>query len=111
MPTIGQLKDRIEIQGPVLVDDGSGGKITSWVSKGLFWGLVQSVKTEERFEAMKVDQEITHKITIRRATGIERGDRVIVHDTTGERFFEVDGARDTDNTRRWVEIMAKEIIP
>lgn len=109
--TLGSMRDQIEIQAKAKVKDGGGGFGDGWISKGLIWGEVMEAKAATRFEAMKLEQKITHEVHVRHRAGIERDNRLIFVDETGERFLEVETVRASDNRRRFTQILCREIKP
>ncbi len=109
--SLGSMRDQIEIQAKTQVPDGGGGFNDGWESKGLIWGEVLEASAAIRFEAMKLEQDITHEVRIRHRIGIERDNRLIFVDDTGERFLEVQTVRDLNNKRRWMQILCREIKP
>lgn len=109
--SLGAMRDKIEIQSKERVPDGRGGFTSSWVSRGLIWGEVMEAKASTRFEAMKLEQEITHEVHIRHRVNIQRLYRLIFVDETGERFLEVETVRAQDNRRRFTEVLCRETKP
>lgn len=109
--SLGSMRDQIEIQSKTDVDDGGGGFEDGWISRGLIWGEVMEASAKTRFEAMKLEQEITHEVHIRHRVAIKRCDRLIFVDETGERFLEVQTVRTQDNRRRFTQILCREIKP
>lgn len=68
----GKLNRKINILKPDQISDGAGGYEDSFVPVKTVWGSVKSIFGRERMEAMQVQAEVTHKITIRYTEDVNR---------------------------------------
>lgn len=67
-PTIGELRHRITIEENVKVSDGLGGQDETWQSIAAdptVWAKIDPVSGLQAFFAERLEERITHKITIR----------------------------------------------
>jgi head-tail adaptor len=70
---IGDFRDRIIIQGKVLIPDGEGGFTEVLTELATIWAKVTSIKAEQRFEFNSIGVEATHRIEVRS----DQGKRII----------------------------------
>lgn len=75
-PKIGELRHRIVIEESVKVSDGVGGQTETWQTVATVWAKIDPVAGLERFFAERIEENITHKITIRYRTGIDTEMRI-----------------------------------
>lgn len=66
-PTVdpGSLDTLVERQALLLVDDGAGGQVKTWVPDGTFWAKVEQTSGREVFADEQLRQEGDHKLTCR----------------------------------------------
>lgn len=67
-PSIGDLRHRITFQEAVLASDGIGGQVEAWqniADTPTVWARIEPVNGLERFFAEKLEENVSHKITIR----------------------------------------------
>ena len=64
-PTIGALRERVEVQKPVDGRTETGQAVLTWQSKGFFWAQVEYARTGSG-ENVETDQEIaTNRVNFR----------------------------------------------
>lgn len=67
-PSVSELRNRITIQEPIEVNDGRGGQTTNWqdlATAPTVWAKIDPVSARELFFAEKLEDRISHRITIR----------------------------------------------
>lgn len=87
-PSIAELRHRITIQEPIEVNDGRGGQVTTWqdlANVPTVWAKIEPVSAREINFAEKLEDRITHRITIRHRSDL-RAEMQIVF---GSRIFQV----------------------
>jgi len=107
--SIGEMRDRIEIQSPAFTSDGYGGKSKSWQSVVTTWAKVVALSPYERNITAQLQQEHDHRVIMRFRTDVKRKDRVVYYDDPQVRHFEVETVQQPDNRRRWTVIKCREI--
>lgn len=67
-PQIGELRHRITIEENIKVSDGLGGQTETWqaiATNPQVWAKIDPVSGLERFFSERLEENISHKITIR----------------------------------------------
>lgn len=98
------LRHRIKIQVRSQVADGQGGFQETWADHLSVWSNIKPVSATERFFSQKLEQNITHKITIRFNSTINSAMRVLYQG----RVFKIEGAFDPDERKRWLQLNCEE---
>ena len=104
MTRISDLSTRLELERPVLSDDGAGGTVTSYEPAGFAWGAVMVRAMAERFSDERLDGVVTHRIRLRGDAEVAGGWRLV----KGTRVFRVLAASDPDDRGRWRDLLAEE---
>lgn len=103
-PLIGELRHRITFQIPVVQDDGYGGEEKIWQDVFTVWASIKPVSGREYYEAMAIQNEITHRIKVRYRSDITT-DMRIAH---GDRIYEIEAVIDIDSRHKYLEILCRE---
>lgn len=98
------MKHRVIIQEPSRAGDGMGGKTVTWVEYTKAWISIKPVKAWEKYEAMKMEQPITHKIEMRYQAGITPAMRILY----GTRIFGIKEVINEDEDNLFLKITAIE---
>jgi SPP1 family predicted phage head-tail adaptor len=73
---IGRLRHLVTIEHKVMTPDGAGGHAAAWVTFAQVWAGVEPLRGQERFEAQKLNGEISHKVIVRYLAGVTPAMRV-----------------------------------
>jgi len=99
-----RLKKRLIIEQRTEVSDGAGGFTLTWSTFARVWGEIKPFSAKERFFAGKIDNPITHKITIRKLENMDDDMRIKFE----SRIFKILGFINVDEKDRFFEILAEE---
>jgi SPP1 family predicted phage head-tail adaptor len=102
---VGGFNKRLEIQSVAQVADGQGGYTDTWTATAKVWGSIEPVKGYEKFQAMQLETQITHRIHIRYRKGITTKHR-IVYD---KRVFDIKEVINLEEDDLFLKIMAVEV--
>lgn len=102
---IGARARRFVLEVPLESPDGFGGVIRSYRSGPQVWGAMEMLSGSERVRADKLEQSLTHKITLRYREGVTGAMRL----TSGLRRFAIRAASDPDGSRRDLVCLVEEI--
>ncbi len=73
---VGMMRNRVTIEQPVRTSDGMGGHTVAWEEYTRAWCSISPVKAWEKYQAMKMESPITHKIEMRYQRGITSAMRI-----------------------------------
>lgn len=99
----GKLRHRITIQTRTKTRTSGGGFTETWSDTASVWASIEPSGGTERQEYAQLQQDVTHKITIRSRT-ITAQQRI----KFGSRIFDIISFRDIDERDRRTEIMCNE---
>ena len=102
----GQLRHRITIQTRTESTDAIGGYTETWATYYECWAAVWPIKSAEQLDAMKLENQITHRIRIRYRSGITTKHRVLF----GERTFQIVSKMNPDERNIMLDLMSTEDI-
>ena len=104
----GQLRHRIEIQGPTETEDGMGGFNTAWakIENGDAWAKIHDLRGDEKIEALKLDQRLDAKIRMRYRDDVNETMRII----HGSVVYEIVSIIDVEKRGIMLEILAREVV-
>ncbi len=71
--SLGKMRHRVELRRPARVSDGALGQVRSDQVVAALWARVEKAGGREVFRYQHLEQEITHKVTIRYREGVEQG--------------------------------------
>jgi SPP1 family predicted phage head-tail adaptor len=100
----GRLKDRLLLEAPVELPDGSGGVTRGYATTATVWAALTPVASRGSVAADAVAATVTHQIVIRRGPEVTTRHRFRL----GTRVFRVIAMRDDDPERRFLAIQAEE---
>lgn len=103
---VNRLNKRVELQEKTKTFDGFGGYIEEWTTVQKLWAEVMPVDAIENFEANKIDEKISHIISIRYKNTISTHNRLKFN----ERIFNIRGIVNVNEENRILEIKAEEDI-
>jgi len=88
--------------------DGCGGEDGDpWAAPSVVatvWGAVAPLSGAERLSAMRLEGQVTHKITIRYRSGVDSDMRIVM----GGRSFNIRAVMDVGERRRYLELLCQE---
>jgi SPP1 family predicted phage head-tail adaptor len=104
-PEAGRLARRLALEAPFDATDDIGGASRSWVVVAPLWGEIERLRGETRLAADRLEQAITHRVTLRWRAGVTPQMRLRL----GARVFVICAARDPDESRRRLVLDCEEI--
>lgn len=104
MPSIGELRHRFVLQEEVVTPDEAGGQMRNWRDVATVWASIEALQGSERFEAMRVETQVSHRITVRYRPDIRPGMRIL----RAGRPFNLRSVVDPDGRQRFLSILAVE---
>jgi len=105
---IGALRHRIEIGRYVSGIDQWGDPLPpTWQPVAEVWAAIEGLTGRLYFEAQQTAEQSDHRITIRFRRGIEPG-MIVRYDG---REFTIQAVLDREGTRRWLELICREVKP
>lgn len=102
----GALRRRVTLQTQSLVGDGAGGDTESWKDFVTVSAEILPLTGRELFQAQQVNDELTHRITLRYYPGVTSDMRV----KYGTRIFLIESLIDTEERHRELVVMGKELV-
>jgi SPP1 family predicted phage head-tail adaptor len=105
--SIGARRQRFILEQPVEAPDGTGGVTRSYQVLTPLWGSLEFISGAEQFQRDRMEQAITHRISLRYRADINAGMRLRL----GARLFDIKTIADPDQRRRHLTCLAQEIVP
>lgn len=104
---IGRLRHRIEIQAATKTPDRAGGSTERWetIEDGNVWARVEPLEGRERFDMLKLESVLTHRVTVRYRTGVNAAMRV----KFGARTLSVRAVVNPDERNERLDLLCQEI--
>lgn len=102
----GQLRHLITIEEAAETQDAYGEPDLTWSTYTTAWAKVEPLSSRETVEARSVNQERTHRITMRHQDGITPDMRV----NWDGRTFDIEGTRNIEERGRMLELNVKELV-
>ncbi len=99
-----RMDKRVAIQRLAKAPDGQGGYVESWDDDFKVWASFEPLGGYEKFMAMQMQAEVTHKVTLRYRPDVGVGDRI----RWGTRLFDIKEALDVDERRRFLRLKCVE---
>ena len=106
----GELRHKITFQQLTVANDTWGKSVPTWTDQVTTRAAIWPMKSVERIESMKLDNEVTHKIRIRYRTGITAKMRVKFVKDNSTRYFNIRSIINADERNIYLELMATEEI-
>ncbi|KKL96985.1 hypothetical protein LCGC14_1839000 [marine sediment metagenome] len=103
---IGRLRHRITIETPTDVLDDFGESTKTWSSIGTVWASVEPLSGQEKFEALQIYPEASHKVRIRYLSGVSPDDHILF----GSRTFEIVAVMNQMERNREIILTVKEAV-
>jgi len=103
-PEIGEMRHRVVFQTPSRSDDGYGGGQITWQDAFSAWVSIEPISGREYYEAMAIQNQITHRIKTRYRSDITPELRI----KHGDRIYEIEAVIDIGARHRFLEILCRE---
>ena len=100
----GKLNRRVALQSLVAGQDDIGQPTMVWSTLATVWANVEPLRGDERLRAMRLEEVVTHKITIRHRPGITARMRV----KFGARLLNIRAMIDPQERHQVLELMCEE---
>lgn len=107
MPTIGDLRERIDLQVEQRTRDDVGGFVSQWVGVAQVWARVQPMGTGERYMRHQMQANASWRVTIRHRSDVSVSPKMRV--VWGSRTFEVRGFTNADERKRFLDLACEEL--
>ena len=102
---IGARSRLFVVEVPREAPDGFGGVIRSYEAGPQVWGAMEMLAGTERFRADRLEQAVTHRITLTYRDGVDAAMRLVL----GLRRFAIRSVCDPDGSRRDLVCLVEEI--
>lgn len=108
--TIGNLKDRIQLQSAVETQNDFGESINVWTTYDTVWAFIKPFTGREYYHSQQQVGEVEVVITIRYRTGILFSHRVVYINTAKSITdnYEIIGIVNKENKNEWLELLCKK---
>ncbi len=102
---------KVDIERKTVTQDASGGKVDSWSLRVKAMPCrIEPLDSDKVINFDKLGMMVTHVIYSNVFQGVTDLDRIKFVDANGNtRYFEVRGAKDTDEWRRLTKLWAREL--
>ena len=105
----GSLRKRVTFQTRDTSVDSYGQQVTTWTDAFTVWAGIEPLSAHELFAAQAVQNEVSHKITVRYRSEIVNPVAVAAMRVSyAGRLFNIQGALNIDERRRSIELLATE---
>ena len=94
----------MELQSPTATRDAGGGVTESYTTLNKIFADIKPITTAERYRQGKVQDTVTHEITIRHRCDIDTNYRLVYK----ERNFYINGIRNIDERDRFMVLVCTE---
>lgn len=101
---LGRMRNRITVFDPVRTDDGALGHNRSNTPVAILWANIKKAGGSEIFRYQHLDEQITHKVTIRYDARIKQGQ----YFEWDNRQFYIEVVTDPDELKRFLELICRE---
>ncbi|HVT24444.1 MAG TPA: phage head closure protein [Rhizomicrobium sp.] len=102
---IGALNQRATIKAQTFVSDGGGGFDDGWSTIATAWVRIEPRSGTQTFGADRNEQQVRHRLTLRRNEDIVAGQRVNV----GARWFAIESVLDEGPQAQTMTLLCEEI--
>ena len=104
---IGKLDKRITLQSRSATLDAYGQELNSWTNVATIWANIKPIGGKEKLRSMAIESSLTHTVAIRYdvrflpPTKVDAW-RIQYVTPSATRIFNIVGARDVDENRRYI---------
>ena len=103
----GSLRHKITFEKVTRTSDGMGGWTEAWATDRKAWAAIWPLRGQEQFEAMKLEEKVTHRVRIRYWSGLTTEHRIKDHEN---KYYEIRNILDADHRHIYQDLMCEEII-
>lgn len=100
----GKLRNTIVVERAVKTPDGGGGADNTWQTVATIRAYIKPISGGERFQAMRLEADTTHRIFIRYRSDLLTSDRI----NYNGRLFQIRALINLEERNQWFEIYADE---
>lgn len=100
----GKLRNTILVERATKSPDGGGGSTNVWETVATIRACIKPISGGERFQAMRLEADTTHRIFIRYRTDLLTSDRI----NYNGRLFQIRALINLEEQNKWFEIYADE---
>ena len=104
MYNIGNLRYKVDLQGPTRTSDGAGGYTESFSNIASIYADIRPQNALETYRQGQVQEKVTHKITIRYRSNISTNN-IIKYES---RTFNIKGIKNINERDRFLELLCEE---
>lgn len=104
MPRIGELRTELDLEEPIGIPDGQGGRVIAWSKLATVYARVVALRRRESVEDGRLTGLVTHVITLRNRDDVTSGMRFV----SGARVFRILATEPFDQTGRFLDCLAEE---
>tara|TARA_Y100000114_G_scaffold139428_1_gene143403 strand:+ start:993 stop:1319 length:327 start_codon:yes stop_codon:yes gene_type:complete len=104
MTSIGKMRHQLQLQAPTVTRDAGGGVTESYTTLNNIFGSIRPVNGQERYRQGKVQESVTHEITVRFRKDIDTNYRIVHED----RNFNIKHIRNLDERDRFMLLICTE---
>ena len=104
-PSIGDLRERVELQSMSPTRDAIGGEVQGWTTLANVWAQVTPMSAGEQYRRQQMQASAQWKVTIRYRADITSKMRVL----WSGRTFQVKGVTSADERKRFLAMACEEI--
>lgn len=102
---IGEMRQRITLQLPLLEADGAGGANVSWEDEATVWAKVETLSGDERVTGGRLAPRTRLRLTIRHREGLNAAMRVLWK----TRALDIRAIRDPDGRKHLLILDCEEV--
>lgn len=104
--TPGKMRHRVQIQRSLRIADGQGGGEDIWETIATVWALVTPANGHERYQAMRLETPVTHKVKMRWRADVGTKNRLLFEG----RVLNIVEALNENEDKAFLLIKAIEIV-
>lgn len=101
---IGEMRERVTLQSPLLEPDGAGGADVSWDDEATVWAKVETLSGDERVSGERLAPRARLRLTIRHREGLNTAMRVLWK----TRPLDIRAIRDPDGRKQFLILDCEE---
>ena len=102
---IGEMRERVTLQSPLLVPDGAGGADIDWSQGETIWAKVEDLSAGERVNGERLAARARLRLTIRHREGLDTAMRALWK----TRALDIRALRDLDGRKRFLILDCEEM--
>jgi SPP1 family predicted phage head-tail adaptor len=100
------LRHRVQFKQKTAVSDSQGGESITWPVSRNCWAEVKPLTGESLYYASQVNNEVTHRVTVRYFSGLNATDWIV---TFKGRDLEILGVVNQNEEDKWLVLTCREV--